>query len=107
GRGDLATIGATYHSSSPGRGELEGRMAVAPWQSGVGLALSRLAAPLSRTEYVFTPSDARWLQMVVVNEQEFAGFTSGDWLAPPPSYTSRRPASRPSRSARPPRPTSW
>src|SRR5207237_821411 len=80
---DLATIGATYHSSSPGRGELDGRMAVAPWQSGVGLALSRLAAPLTRTEYVFTPADARWLQMVVVNEQEFAGFTSGDWRALP------------------------
>ena len=72
GRGDLATIGATYHSSSPGRGELEGRMAVAPWQSGVGLALSRLAAPLTRTEFVFTPADARWLQMVVVDEQGMA-----------------------------------
>jgi hypothetical protein len=78
-RADLATVQATYHSSSPGRGELDGRIALAPWQSGAGLTPTSLTAPLTRTEYVLPQPDTRWLQIVVANDQEFAGFASSHW----------------------------
>ena len=84
GRGDLATIDARYHSSTPGRGELDGRLALAPWQAGAGFTPTKLAAPLTRTEYVLPQPDARWLQVVITNEQEFAGFATDDWRAPVP-----------------------
>ncbi len=80
-RADLATVDATYHSSSPGRGELEGRFSLAPWQSGAGFTVTRLVAPLTRTEYVLPQPDARWLQMVAQNGQDFSGFSAGNWLA--------------------------
>ncbi len=84
GRADLATVAATYHSSSPGRGELDGRISLAPWQSSVGITLTRLAAPLTRTEYVLPQPDARWLQILVTDEQEFAGFATDNWRAVAP-----------------------
>jgi len=83
-RGDLATVSATYHSSSPGRGELEARIALAPWQSSAGFTPTRLAAPLTRTEYVLPQPDTRWLQILVADELEFAGFATDNWRAPAP-----------------------
>jgi len=80
-RADLATIDATYHSSSPGRGELDGRISLAPWQSSIGFSLTPLAAPLRRTEYVLPQPDARSLQVLVTDEQEFAGFATDNWRA--------------------------
>ena len=84
-RGDLATVDARYHSSTPGRGELDGRLALAPWQASAGFTPTRLAAPLTRTEYVLPLPDARWLQVLITNEQEFAGFATDNWRAPAPA----------------------
>jgi len=78
-RADLATIDATYHSSSPGREELDTRMALASWQSGAAGVPTFLTAPTTRTEYVNPLPDARWLQAVIVDAQEFAGTMSEDW----------------------------
>jgi hypothetical protein len=78
---DLATIDATYHSSSPGRNELDTRIALATWQSSVSGVPTRLTAPLTRTEYVSPLADGRWLQEVVADEQEFAGVMGDDWRA--------------------------
>jgi uncharacterized membrane protein YgcG len=95
-RSDLATVAATYHSSTPGRAQLDGRISLAPWQSGADFTPTPLVAPLSRTEYVLPQPDARFLQLVVADDQDFAGFTtdnlrtlapgdrlSADWLAQP------------------------
>ncbi|HKN55221.1 MAG TPA: hypothetical protein VJX66_22185, partial [Amycolatopsis sp.] len=84
GRADFATFDATYHSSSPGRVEAEGRIALAPWQSSAGLTPTDLTAPLTRTEYVLPRADTRWLQVVVTDSQEFAGFATDTWRAPGP-----------------------
>ena len=80
-RADLATVDATYHSSSPGRSELDGRISLAPWQGGASFTPTPLTAPLRRTEYVLPQPDARWLQVVVENDQEFAGFSTDSWRA--------------------------
>ena len=58
-RADLATVDATYHSSSPGRSELDGRISIAPWQGGASFTPTPLTAPLRRTEYVLPQPDAR------------------------------------------------
>ncbi|MFL6034866.1 MAG: S8 family serine peptidase [Gaiellaceae bacterium] len=82
GRNDLATVDATYHSSTPARNELEWRLALAPWQSGAGGVPTRLTAPSARTEYVLPQPDTLWVQTVVADEQEFAGWSNGLWSAP-------------------------
>jgi len=79
GRADLATVDATYHSSSPGRKQLDMRFALAPWQSSLTGLPTELKAPSSRTEYINPLPEAAWLQTVVLDEQEFAGTMSDDW----------------------------
>src|SRR6267142_2038099 len=83
-RADLVTVDATYHSSSPGRGHLDARISLAPWQTGAGFTPTPLTAPSTRTEYILPQPDARSLQIVVQNDQEFAGFATDNWrvLAP-------------------------
>ncbi|HEY3543999.1 MAG TPA: S53 family peptidase [Gaiellaceae bacterium] len=88
-RADLATVDATYHSSSPGRNELDMRFALAPWQASLAGVPTRLTAPTSRTEYVLPLADALWLQTVVADEQEFAGVTGDDWRAYAPGERDR------------------
>jgi Subtilase family len=85
----LATIHARYHSPYPGRAEL-------PWQASMTFAASTLAAPLARTEYVLPVSGLLWFHDVVLDEQDFFGFTqdtvhpyqagqelSDDWMSQP------------------------
>jgi len=81
GRADLVTVDATYHSSSPGRGQLDARISLAPWQTGAGFTPTPLTAPSTRTEYILPQPDARSLQIVVQNDQEFAGFATDNWRA--------------------------
>jgi len=78
-RADLATIDATYHSSSPGRQEFDTRFALATWQASLSGVGTLLTAPLARTEYVNPLPDARWLQSVVANADDLSGSMSDDW----------------------------
>ena len=80
-RADLVTVDATYHSSSPGRGQLDARISLAPWMSGVGFSATRLTAPSTRTEYILPQPDARSTQIVIENPDDFAGFSTDNWRA--------------------------
>ena len=40
-----------------------------------------LTALLTRTEYVVPQPDACWVQILVQNDAEFAGFSQGNWQA--------------------------
>jgi len=92
----LATIHARYHSPYPGRAEFEARSAAMPWQASMTFAASTLAAPLARTEYVLPVPGLLWFHDVVLDEQDFFGFTqdtvhpyqagqelSDDWVSQP------------------------
>jgi hypothetical protein len=92
----LATIHASYHSPYPGRAEFESRSATMPWQASMTFAASTLAAPLARTEYVLPVPGLLWFHDVVIDEQDFFGFTqdtvhpyqagqnlSDDWTSQP------------------------
>jgi Subtilase family len=84
GRGDLATFVTTYHSSSPSRSEQDGWISLAPWQAVASLPTTALNAPLARTEYVLPQPDLRWLKVVVVDGNDFAGLMSDRWRTPAP-----------------------
>jgi Subtilase family len=92
----LAVIHARYHSPYPGRAEFEARSATMPWQASMTFAASTLAAPLARTEYVLPVPGLLWFHDVIVDEQDFFGFTqdtvhpyqagqdlSDDWTSQP------------------------
>src|SRR5882672_9467459 len=64
-----------------GRGQLDARISLAPWQTGAGFTPTPLTAPSTRTEYILSQPDARSLQIVVQNDQEFAGFATDNWRA--------------------------
>jgi hypothetical protein len=96
GPSQLATVEARYHSSVPGRAEFEARQGMMPWQATQVFAASEVVAPMSRTEYILAQPDLTWLQQVVLDEQDFFGFTSdrmrtyqagehstSDWAAQP------------------------
>jgi hypothetical protein len=46
-----------------------------PWQASMAFASSTLAAPLARTEYVLPVPGLLWFHDVIVDEQDFFGFT--------------------------------
>ena len=71
----LATIDARYHAPYPGRSEFEARSATMPWQASTTFAASTLAAPLERTEYVLPLRGLLWFHDVILDEQDFFGFT--------------------------------
>jgi hypothetical protein len=81
-RADLAEFDVTYHSSSPARAQLDGRIALAPWQANVGFSTTAVTAPSIRKEYVLPQPDTRWLQVVVLDPQQFAGFGNDQWRSP-------------------------
>jgi len=66
----------------------EGRVACAAQEEGPVIHAVRrrltptaLTALLTRTEYVVPQPDACWLQILVQNDAEFAGFSQGNWQA--------------------------
>ena len=80
-----------------GRGQLDGCISLARWLSGAAFTPTPLTALLTRTEYVLPQPDACWVQILVQNDAEFAGFSHGKRSRR--SSTSRRTGRR-SRAAR-------
>ena len=64
-----------------GRGQLDGCTSLAPWLSGAAFTPTALTALLTRTEYILPQPDACWVQILVQNDAEFAGFSQGNWQA--------------------------
>lgn len=77
----FATVDVAYHSTVPGRRELESRLVAAPWMASISGILSELTAPLARTEHVLPQPDTAWLQQVVLDESSFSGVTNDVWRA--------------------------
>ena len=60
-----------------GRGQLDGCISLARWLSGAAFTPTALTALLTRTEHVLPQADACWVQILVQNDAEFAGFLPG------------------------------
>ena len=64
-----------------GRGQLDGCISLARSLSGAAFTPTALTALLTRTEYVLPQPDACWVQILMQNDAEFAGFSQGNWQA--------------------------